>query len=278
MRMDAYVVRNFRKSLARGALRPCLLLLSLAFAGGCALQPPASGRSTAPPPREAGRDVRHHGQVPRWPLETLAGLGGDRIGVPARGGVLWLDAAALRAAWAAIRRVEGATPGARPVYSVIDDPTANAFALRSGTVDLVGIHTGMVRLLGDDEAAWAALIGHELAHLNLHHAEGQRSRKAGTEGIVAVAGVLLTILGFPLTPILAEVATDAAEKGYSREDERAADEAGIAAMRRAGYEPEGAVRFFEKLAGTGQSSRFAFFDTHPDNAERAAAARAIAER
>lgn len=258
---------------ATGALRGCLLGLLIAAAGGCALQPVEPAH--APVPREHGQRASHHGEVPGWPLQTMATLDGQRVGVPAGGGVLWFEAAALRAAWAAAGRVEAATPGARPQYRVIDDASANAFALRIGDVELIGIHAGMVRLLGADEAAWAALIGHELAHLNLRHADQQGARRRGTDGIVAVAGVILTIFGFPLTPILAEVASDAAEKGYSRADERAADEAGIASMLRAGYEAEGAVRFFEKLAGTGQSGRFAFFDTHPDHADRVAAARAL---
>lgn len=253
-----------------------LLLLSW-LAGGCALQPEAPARPSMPVTNQ-GRNFPHHGEAPGWPLETLATLNGDRIGVPASVGVVWLDAAALRAAWTAVRRVEAVTPGARPRYRLIDDPSGNAFALRVGDVDMIGVHIGMVQLLGADEAAWAAVIGHELAHLNLRHADLQRSRRGEADGLAALASVVLTAIGTPLTPILAELATEAADKGYSREDERAADAAGIDSMLRAGYEPEGAVRFFEKLAHTGQSSRFAFFGSHPDHAERVAAARALAGR
>lgn len=256
--------------------RGCAFAALLALAGGCATQPVPAGH----PPQEKGGDrhgaPRHAGHAAAWPLAELGALDGRRVGVQVPDGVRWFDGAAVRAAWAAAQRVVAATPGVRPQYLLVDDPSANAFAMRIRDGGVVGINAGMVELLGADEAAWAALIGHELAHLNLRHAELQRSRRSETGGMVALASVLLTAVAFPLTPILAEMATTVAEKGYSRDDERAADETGIVYMRRAGYDPEGAVRFFEKLAGTGQSARFGFLDSHPDSAERIVAARALA--
>lgn len=256
--------------------RKCALALLLALAGGCAMQPPA-GHPPAENPPQRSRAPRD-GHATAWPLAELGAAEGRRVGVQVQGAVRWFDADALRAAWAAARRVGAATPGARPQYLLVDNPSANAFAIRSGQDGVIGIHSGMVDLLGADEAAWAALIGHELAHLNLRHTEQRLSRRNETGGMVAIASVLLTAVGFPLTPLFAEFATNMAENGYSRDDERAADEAGIAYMRRAGYDPEGAVRFFEKLSTSGQPERFAFLGTHPDGAERIAAARALAER
>lgn len=252
----------------------CAAVLLAAFVAGCASvdAPPGHPPAGKSPHGSASRPA--HGEA--WPLEVLAGLPGHRVGVSVGENIRWFDAASLRAAWAAASRVE-AVFHARPRYELVNDRSVNAFALRTAQGDVVGIHVGMLELVGDDEAAWAALIGHELAHLDLRHTDLQRERRSGTSGAVAIASMLLTFVGFPLTPIFAEMATDAVEKGYSRDDERAADEAGIAAMRRAGYDPAGAVRFFEKLARAGSSSRFAFLGTHPDNAERIAAARALAK-
>lgn len=258
--------------------RRCALAVLLALTSGCATQPLPPGHPPMDKVPDRSGTPRRDGHASAWPLASLATRDGGWIGVPARSGVRWLDAAALRAAWAAARRVEAATPGARLQYRLIDDPSANAFALRTADGGMIGINIGMVELLGADEAAWAALIGHELAHLNLRHSDQRRSRQNETDGMVAIASMLLTAVGFPLVPLLAEMASNVAEKGHSRDDERAADEAGIVYMRRAGYDPEGAVRFFEKLGGTGQSPRFAFLSTHPDSADRVAAARALAER
>lgn len=256
-------------------VRRWFVWFTLAFAlGGCASSPHGPADSV---PGHHG-DLRGDAHAAAWPLAPLVGLEGRRIGVPAQGGVRWLEMGALRAAWAAAQRVEAANPGGAIEYRLIDDARPNAFAMSFGGRGVVGINVGMMALLGDDEAAWAALIGHELAHLRLRHGDLQRSRQNETGGMVAVASVILTAFGFPLTPFFAELASNFADKGYSRADERAADEAGIEYMRRAGYDPAGAVRFFEKLAGTGTASRFTFLDTHPDSAERIAAARAMAER
>lgn len=213
-----------------------------------------------------------------WPLATLAAVDRPRIGLPTRHGERWLETATIRSAWAAVQRVAAANPGAAPDYVLVDDPAPNAFAQSHGGRQLIGITVGMVLLLGEDEAAWAALIGHELAHLNLRHSEVQSQRQQDTDSIGAVAGILLTAIGLPLAPLLTDAATNVVEKGYSRDDERAADEAGIGYMRRAGYAPEGAVRLFEKLGGKGGSRLFGFLSTHPDSADRAAAAREVAER
>jgi Zn-dependent protease with chaperone function len=259
------------------AARKCAFAALLALAAGCATQAPVPPGH--PPMDKAPRGApRHDGPASAWPLAVLGSVDGARVGLPAGSGVRWFDAAALRAAWEAAQRVEAVTPGARPQYLLVDDPTPNAFAVRNAQSETIGINTGMVDLLGADEAAWAALIGHELAHLNLRHSEQRRSRQNETGGMVALASILLTAVAFPLVPLFAEFATNVTEKGYSRDDERAADEAGIASMRRAGYDPEGAVRFFERLGGSAQSSRFAFLSTHPDSAERAAAARALANQ
>ncbi|NMF90071.1 M48 family metalloprotease [Aromatoleum petrolei] len=257
--------------------RRCALALMLVLAGGCAMQPPA-GHPSAENPHPRSKGPRHNGHAAAWPLAELGAAEGRRVGVQVQGAVRWFDGEALRAAWTAARRMGATTPGARPQFLLVDDPSANAFAMRSGKDGVIGIHSGMVELLGADEAAWAALIGHELAHLNLRHSEQRLSRRNETGGLVAIASVLLTVVAFPLTPIFAELATSLAENGYSRDDERAADEAGIAYMLRAGYDPAGAVRFFEKLSISGQPERFAFLATHPDSAERISAARALAER
>lgn len=262
----------------RGRLGWALVLAAGLLAGCANNRLPAGHPSLDSGAGHKAPRAPHSTQGGGWPLAVLADVEGDRVGVGVGERVRWFDARALRAAWAAAQRVGGVVPEARPEYLLIEDPAANAFALRQAGRDWIGINTGMVDLLGADEEAWGALLGHELAHLALQHGALQRTRQGETEGWVAVASVLLTAVGFPLTPLFAEMANSVADKGYSRADERAADEAGIDYMRRAGYDAAGAVRFFEKLAATGQSSRFTFLDTHPDGAERVAAARALAER
>jgi len=263
-------------------VRLLVLLLLAVLLAGCATR--SEIRASRPPPAPAPTSApgtghaAGHGARSAWPLAALAAVERPRIGLRSPSGEHWLDTAALRRAWAAAVRVQAVAPEVRPGFVLVDDAGPNAFALRHDNRDLIAITVGMVGLLGDDEAVWAALIGHELAHITLRHRETRQQRRQESENAGAIAGILLTAIGLPLAPLLADAASAVAEKGYSRDDERAADEAGIAYMQRAGYSPDGAVRLFEKLGGSGATPLLGFLSTHPGGAERLEAARALAQK
>jgi predicted Zn-dependent protease len=253
----------------------CFLLLAGLLAG-CASRSELRAQRQSPPAPPAAT-APAHGQRAAWPLAALAAVPHPRIGLNGPAGERWLDTGSLRSAWAAAGRLLAAVPGARPEFVLVDGDGPNAFALRHENRDLIAVTVGMSELLGEDEPAWAALLGHELAHLNLRHREGRQQRRQETEGIGAVASILLTVIGLPLAPLFTDAASAMAEKGYNRDDERAADEAGITYMQRAGYPPAGAVRLFEKLAGAADGPLLGFLSTHPGSRERLDAARALAQ-
>lgn len=242
-----------------------IALLALLALTGCASR--SETRANRPPPA-AG-----HASRAAWPLAALAAVEHPRIGLQTSAGERWLATAPLRHAWSAAGRLLAETPEIRPEFVVIESDGPNAFTMRHENRDLIGITLGMVALLGEDEPAWAALLGHELAHIRLRHRESRQQRRQESENNGALASILLTAIGLPLAPLFADAASAVAEKGYSRDDERDADEAGMAYMQSAGYEPTGAVRLFEKLGAAGATPLFDFLSTHPGSAERVAAAR-----
>lgn len=244
------------------ALRLFVLLLCVSLTA-CATR--------APRPRPAAGGAGH---AIAWPLAALASVDQPRLLLsPGQDGI-WLATPPLQAAWSAAGNLLAGRPHPHPQIVLLAEPTANAFAMRHGEAALVAITLGMVDALGDDEAAWAALFGHEFAHLDLRHSEVRQQRQQTGEGLSAAMGLALTLAGVPFGPVFADATSAVVERGYSRDDERAADQAGIAAMARAGYDPAGAVRLFEKLDGSGPL--FAFLSTHPAGAERLDAARAAA--
>lgn len=269
--LSATVSSPISGSLPRRLGLACLsavLLAGLAGLAGCATRGERAARAAAAkPPHPVA-----------WPLVALANSHPERV-LLTRGPdqePLWLATPPVLSAWRAARRLLAEHREPLPGLALSSVPVPNAYVMRQGESGLIVVTLGMVDLLGDDEAAWAALFGHELAHLTLRHSEQRSQRREAGEGMSAALGFALTLAGIPLAPLFADATTVVVERGYSREDERDADREGMAAMVRAGYDPAGAVRLFEKLSAQGGAPMFTFLDTHPAGTDRLEAARRAA--
>lgn len=180
--------------------------------------------------------------------------------------------AALEAIGSSLVRASG--PERHPWrFRLVRDTTLNAFALPGG---FVYVHTATVRAARDvDELA--GVVGHEVAHARLRH--GARQQDAATAGSAAIA-LVCGITGWcdgAVAQAVIRVGATAAMARYSREDELAADSAGLLYARRAGYDPAGIIRFFETLQaeGGGTPALLQFFASHPMEGTRIARARAL---
>lgn len=126
-------------------------------------------------------------------------------------------------------------------FKVIDQPAINAFALPGGPVY---VYKGLLDMVGDDDDALACILGHEAGHVNARHA----ARRISSD--------LLTnlVIGFgipnPTLQNAAGLTTQVIGLKYSREDEYEADRRGLSYAHFAGYNPEGMIRFFDKLQRT----------------------------
>lgn len=162
----------------------------------------------------------------------------------------------------------------RPDYKwefvVFEDDTPNAFCLPGGKV---GVFTGILKYT-QNEAGLAVVISHEVAHALLRHA-GERM----SQSMVAQLGSLA--LGVAMSgqnPYAAQAAQQAYGLGatvgvllpYSRKQELEADEVGLILMAKAGYDPEAAVGFWERMvAGSkGKPKPPPFLSTHPTDQRR----------
>lgn len=83
-----------------------------------------------------------------------------------------------------------------------------------------------------------------------------------------VLGVVLGAAGVPLGGTLANVATTAVATVYTRDEERDADKLGLEYARRAGYDPRGAVRAWERMMSASRPFSIPFLSTHPPSDER----------
>lgn len=166
------------------------------------------------------------------------------------------------------RLFENASPGAGAELSILASDAVNAFAFYDGNQPTIAISQGMVRLLGEDDDAWAALIGHELAHLRLDHHRKQLERRQRTDATSSVAGAVLSALGLPFASLAADATATLASRAYSRDDEREADRTGVRYMQAAGFPADGAIRLQQYLLVAGGSSGIQFLSTHPGGQER----------
>lgn len=122
-------------------------------------------------------------------------------------------------------------------FKVIDDPTVNAVSLPGGPVY---VFRGLLDALGRNESELAGVIAHEMAHVEKRHAAKQYSSQ-----VIAMGGISVFTGGDTQTVV--QLANMLVQLQYSRGDEYDADSTGIAYMYRAGFDPWGLVRFFEKL-------------------------------
>jgi predicted Zn-dependent protease len=165
-------------------------------------------------------------------------------------------------------RVEEASGGLSTRLLIADDNQPNGFSFIYHGQPMMAINIGMINLIGQDEDAMAALVGHELAHLYLMHGARRRSRDDSSIVASTLLSIALGFAGIPVPMEATDVATTSIANAFSRDEEREADQFGVEFMAHAGFDPWGAVRLQEKLLTAGSKAALPFLSTHPSGAER----------
>lgn len=161
---------------------------------------------------------------------------------------------------------------------VIDDDTPNAFALPGGKI---GVHTGILPLTQTDDGL-AVVIGHEIAHVTLRHGAQRVSQQLAVAGVATITDITLAMNEVrerqAIMTGLGLGATIGIILPYSRTHEYEADEYGLYYTARAGYDPEAAIGFWERMmayAARSGGKPPEWLSTHPADANRIARMRAI---
>jgi Zn-dependent protease with chaperone function len=161
-------------------------------------------------------------------------------------------------------------------FYIVDGGEPNAFAGIVQGRSIVAVNLPMLSLLGDDAHAWAALFGHEIAHLTLAHTSTNQSRRQGLTALGVIAGIVLGAFGVPGGGTLADLGTTLVDRSFTRDQERAADRVGMEFMVAAGFAPHGTIALQDKLLSFGRSMPIPFLSTHPSGEERIEAMRQLA--
>lgn len=162
-------------------------------------------------------------------------------------------------------------------YRVLNANYVNAYTFPGGAM---GITRGILVEL-DDEAELAALLGHELGHVNARHAAQRQGQ--GMLAQVAVAGLNVATQDSQwggLVAIGSQLGASALLSSYSRDNEREADALGQEYMVKAGYPATGMVALHQLLVEQDQEAPSllqTMFSTHPMSRERRDTARQLAD-
>ena len=130
-------------------------------------------------------------------------------------------------------------PGINYTFKVLDVKDINAFSLPGGPVY---VFRGLLDMMGDDDDALACVLGHECGHVAARHAARQLSSNITTSLLINI------FIPNPTYNQLAGMGAGVVGLKYSRDDEYEADRRGLSYASEAGYDPNGMVRFFDKLA------------------------------
>jgi predicted Zn-dependent protease len=137
-----------------------------------------------------------------------------------------------------------------------DDNTVNAFCAPGG---YIFVYTGILKYLRN-EAEFAGVLAHEIAHADLRHGTRQLTKQIGIEIILSY--LLDGQYG-------ADIAAGLLSMRYSRMYERQADKHSVKYLCPTIYDAAGGAGFFEKIKQeSGRGDELDLFSTHPDSGER----------
>jgi metalloendopeptidase OMA1, mitochondrial len=157
-------------------------------------------------------------------------------------------------------------------YNVIESNQVNAFCLPGGKVV---VYTGLLPVAQNDDQL-ATVMSHEIAHALAHHASERIAREQMYQTAVSAAGGTLGGLDHSdrqkLIGLLGAGASGLFGKAHDRQQEAEADHIGLFLMTFAGYDPDQALAFWERMQqiSARQGRPPEILSDHPSDAHRIA--------
>ena len=154
-------------------------------------------------------------------------------------------------------------------YNLVDDKTVNAWCMPGGKIV---VYTGLLPIT-QNEAALAAVMGHEVSHALLQHgnqrmSQGLMQQLGGVALSVAVANKPQETQNLFLSAYGAGT-TIGVMLPFSRGHELEADKWGLNFAAMAGYNPEEAIPLWERMEkASGGQKPPEFLSTHPSEGKR----------
>jgi len=173
--------------------------------------------------------------------------------------------------WLSANGQAGYTKDYQWEYKLIENKEINAWCLPGGKI---AVYTGILAITKDD-AGLATVIGHEVSHALANHGAQRMSatqlQQLGAVGVAVATGSKSA----EQQQMWQQYYGIGSEVGvmlpFSRSHESEADKIGLTLMAIAGYDPELAVAFWERMAASSNGNKPPeFLSTHPADATRIA--------
>ncbi|MDI1256632.1 MAG: M48 family metallopeptidase [Flavobacterium sp.] len=155
-------------------------------------------------------------------------------------------------------------------YKLVENKEVNAWCMPGGKIV---VYSGILPIT-KDEAGLATVMGHEVSHALANHG-AQRMSVDQLQQIVGVGVAAATSQQSAEKQAIFQQAygvgsTLAVTLPFSRSNESEADEIGLTLMAIAGYNPDQAIVFWQRMSAQGGASQPEFISTHPSDATRIA--------
>lgn len=153
--------------------------------------------------------------------------------------------------------------------NVVKNDQKNAWCMPGGKIV---VYTGILSATKDN-AGLATVLGHEVAHAIAGHSAERMSNDMAMQGLGSLAGAALS--NSPKVQAIFNagygIGGQLATLKFSRNQELEADRLGLIFMAMAGYNPQTATGFWERMASASNGSKPPeFLSTHPSDATRIA--------
>ncbi|MBL7943259.1 MAG: M48 family metallopeptidase, partial [Flavobacteriales bacterium] len=135
-------------------------------------------------------------------------------------------------------------------FNVVNSNEVNAWCMPGGKVV---VYTGILPVT-QDEASLAVVMGHEIAHAIARHGNERMS-----QGLLLNLGLSSVSVAMGQNPTLTQqiflqsigIGSSLGMLSFSRKHETEADKLGLVFMAMAGYDPQVAVSFWERMSASG---------------------------
>ena len=154
-------------------------------------------------------------------------------------------------------------------FNLVQDNQVNAFCMPGGKIV---VYEGLLPV-SQDEASLAIVLGHEIAHAVAKHSAERLSNAYKQQYGMQILGAVASGVGvsndmIQLGQIVASAGGQFFTAGFSRKQESEADHMGLVFAAMAGYNPQSAIPFWQRMSQASGGGSSSLLSDHPSDADR----------